>query len=99
MNLRKRLNVLAPTDYFLLGNRSMAYHHLGKYEKALADARRATEVKADWAKGYFRKGAALQSLGHHEEAFQAFYECLSLEEEKAAKQVSCQLFVKTTLQY
>ncbi len=66
----------------------MAYHQLGKYNEALADAIRATEVKPDWAKGYFRKGAALQALGHHEEAFQAFYECLTLEEEKATKQVS-----------
>ena len=77
----------APTDYFLYGNRSLSFYQLGKYDQALADAIRASEVKPDWAKAYFRKGAALQGLGRHEEAFQAFYECLTLEEEKATKQV------------
>jgi hypothetical protein len=37
----------------------------------LEDAIKATEVKPDWAKGYFRKGAALQA------SFQVF--CLFLE--------------------
>jgi Lon protease-like protein/tetratricopeptide (TPR) repeat protein len=82
---------LSPTDYFLYGNRSLSYYQLGKYDEALADAIRATEVKPDWAKGYFRKGAALQAIGRHEEAFQAFYECLTLEEEKATKQVKQEL--------
>ena len=60
---------------------------MGCYDLALADAVKSTEIKPDWAKGYFRKGAALQALGRHEEAFQSFYECLTLEDEKAAKQV------------
>jgi stress-induced-phosphoprotein 1 len=71
-----------------LGNRSLSYQQLGCHDLALSDAIRATEIKPDWAKGYFRKGAALQALGRHEDAFQSFYECLTLEEEKAAKQVS-----------
>ena len=77
----------APTDHFLLGNRSLSFHNLGRFDLALSDAIKATEIKPDWAKGYFRKGAALQALGRHEDAFQAFYECLTLEEEKAAKLV------------
>lgn len=79
----------APTDHLLLGNRSLSYHQMGCHDLALADAIKATEMKPDWAKGYFRKGAALQALGRHEEAFQAFYECLTLEveDEKAAKKV------------
>ena len=60
---------------------------MGCFDLALADAVKSTEIKPDWAKGYFRKGAALQALGRHEEAFQSFYECLTLEDEKAAKQV------------
>lgn len=82
---------LAPTDYFLLGNRSLTYHTMGYPDLALADAIKATEVKPDWAKGFFRKAMALQALGRHEEAFQAFYECLTLEEDKSAKQVKQEL--------
>ena len=68
-------------------NYSSFIHQMGCYDLALADAVKSTEIKPDWAKGYFRKGAALQALGRHEEAFQSFYECLTLEDEKAAKQV------------
>jgi len=60
---------------------------MGKYELALEDATKATELKPDWAKGYFRKGSALQALWRHEEAFQSFYECLTLEDDKSVKQV------------
>jgi hypothetical protein len=39
-----------------------------------------------------------QALGRHEEAFQAFYECLTLEDEKAAKQVNTFLDLTLILQ-
>jgi len=52
---------------------------LGEYEAALSDSEAAIRARPDWAKGYFRKGSALQKLKRHEEAFYAFFECLSIE--------------------
>jgi stress-induced-phosphoprotein 1 len=60
---------------------------MGSLELALQDAIKATELRPDWPKGYYRKGSALQALQRHEEAFQAFYECLTLEDEKSVNQV------------
>lgn len=91
---------LAPNDHFLYGNRSLTYYKMGSLELALQDAIKATELRPDWAKGHYRKGSALQALQRHEEAFQAFYECLTLEDEKSVNQVkhelSKELFVLLT---
>lgn len=50
-----------------------------KYDEALADANKTTEVKADWAKGWSRKGSALHGLWKLEEARDAFKKALDLE--------------------
>jgi len=71
---------LAPMDHLLAGNRSNAFHRLGKFQAALDDAERSVMVKPDWAKGYFRKGMALQSQEKYKEALIAFFHCLVLEE-------------------
>ena len=49
-------------------NRAAAFIHLGKESKAIQDANKAIELKPDWAKGYFRKGAALAALRKWDES-------------------------------
>lgn len=41
-----------PTDHTILGNRAAAYQNTAKYDKALEDAEKCIELKADWSKGY-----------------------------------------------
>jgi len=67
-----------------LSNRSLVYLRMSRLESALADADRVVKSEPLWAKGHFRKGAALQALSRQEEAFRAFFECLLLEEDKEA---------------
>lgn len=47
----------------MYSNRSGAYASLKNFEKALEDANKTTELKADWVKGWGRKGAAMHGLG------------------------------------
>merc|ERR1711990_1384418 len=71
---------LSKEDHLITSNRSHAYFKAGKLEDALADAERTIALKADWGKGYFRKGMALASLGNMEEALISYFQCLVLEE-------------------
>lgn len=50
-----------------------------KYDEALTDANKTTEVKPDWAKGWSRKGSALHGLWKLEDARDAFQKALELE--------------------
>ena len=52
----------------LFANRCQAYLKAGKPQLALDDARRATELAPDWAKGWYRLGVALGRLQRHAEA-------------------------------
>jgi stress-induced-phosphoprotein 1 len=54
-----------------------------EYEKALEDAEQTVRVKGDWAKGWSRKGAALQGLGKLEEAVEAYERGLELDKGNA----------------
>ena len=49
-------------DFVSNSNRAAAFLQLGKEIKAIKDAEQAITLKPDWAKGYFRKGAALVAL-------------------------------------
>ena len=60
------------TDHTILGNRSMAYLNLGKFEMALSDANECIKIKPDWGKGYHRKGSALHKLKRYEDSMDAF---------------------------
>lgn len=66
-------------DYMTLGNRSITYLKMGQVKEALEDAEKAIEVRSDWPKGYLRKAMALRVMGSHNEAFKAFYDCLTLD--------------------
>lgn len=54
---------LDPNNHVLYSNRSGAYSSLKDWDHALEDATKTTEIKADWGKGWGRKGAALHGKG------------------------------------
>eukprot|EP00002_Diphylleia_rotans_P014396 TRINITY_DN2805_c0_g1_i1.p1 TRINITY_DN2805_c0_g1~~TRINITY_DN2805_c0_g1_i1.p1 ORF type:complete len:569 (+),score=168.32 TRINITY_DN2805_c0_g1_i1:83-1789(+) len=68
-----------PKNHVLYSNRSASYASLRNYEKALTDADMTIKIKPDWAKGYSRKGAALQGAGRLEEAVQVYKKGLDVE--------------------
>lgn len=75
---------LAPDNHILYSNRSACYSSNQEYEKALVDADKCVGLKSDFAKGYGRKGAALQGLGKIHEAIQAFEDGLKVDPVNAA---------------
>jgi hypothetical protein len=46
-------------DTTLFSNRSLCWLRLGEGEKALEDVRKCQNLRSNWAKAYYRKGAAL----------------------------------------
>lgn len=70
---------IAQEDHFILSNRSLTHLRLGDTKAALKDAEMAISMRPDWPKGYLRKGMALRLLGLRNEAFKAFFACLTLE--------------------
>jgi stress-induced-phosphoprotein 1 len=67
---------LDPRNHILYSNRSAAYHSLGNFQNALADAEKVIEIEPSFWKGYSRKGIALYSLGMGDESLQAYQEGL-----------------------
>ena len=65
-------------------NRSATRLGMGKSEKALDDAVAAIGISPDWAKGFFRKGQALEALGRYDEAIGAFEEVVKFEPDNNA---------------
>lgn len=63
---------LEPTNHVFYSNRSAAYLSKGDANEALEDAEKVVEMKADWPKGYSRKGAALHSLRRYDDAVAAY---------------------------
>jgi stress-induced-phosphoprotein 1 len=70
---------LDPSNHVLYSNRSGAYASLKQYDEALNDANKTTEIKADWPKGWGRKGAALHGQGDLVGAKDAYEEALKLD--------------------
>jgi stress-induced-phosphoprotein 1 len=71
------------SDHIFYSNRSAAYLSSGDGGKALADGEKCIEIKADWPKGYSRKGAALHSLKNYEGAEAAYQAGLAIAPEDA----------------
>jgi len=67
------------TDPTYYSNRCAAYMGENKFVEALADSEHCVTLHPNWVKGYYRKGAALVSLGRHEEAVRAFKKGLEIE--------------------
>ncbi|KAL4801958.1 hypothetical protein BDV18DRAFT_147900 [Aspergillus unguis] len=70
---------LDSNNHVLYSNRSAVYAAQRNYEKALADADKAVEIKPDWSKGHQRKGAAYRGLGDLLSAHDAYEEAMKLE--------------------
>lgn len=63
---------LDATNHVFFSNRSAAHLSKGNAAQALEDGETCIKVNPGWAKGYSRKGAALQALGKYDEAIAAF---------------------------
>jgi len=66
-------------NHALFSNRCATYIALKKFENALSDAEKCIQLKPDWAKGYYRRGEALEYLLRYPEAFRAFNEGLKID--------------------
>jgi len=60
-----------PSSHTVYSNRSLAYSKLGKFDLALEDAKKCTELAPNFARGYLRKSVALTGLGEYEKAMTA----------------------------
>ena len=65
-------------NHVLYSNRSACHCALKEYDSAAADAEKCIGMKADWGKGYARKGAALHGLGQFDASIAAYEEGLKL---------------------
>lgn len=64
--------------HLLHANRSAAYCQGGRPEDALADGDAAARLSPLWAKGHWRRGAALLALRRHPEAALAYQQAWKL---------------------
>eukprot|EP01012_Entosiphon_sulcatum_P057049 TRINITY_DN80769_c0_g1_i1.p1 TRINITY_DN80769_c0_g1~~TRINITY_DN80769_c0_g1_i1.p1 ORF type:complete len:504 (-),score=95.10 TRINITY_DN80769_c0_g1_i1:138-1649(-) len=63
---------LNPSDKFLYGNRGQAYCKLGKFDLAIADSLKSTELDPNFSKGFYRTGNAYLKIGKLAEAAEQF---------------------------
>ena len=71
-----------PTHLHLYySNRSATQSVLRNYQLALEDAESCIRIKPEWAKGYYRKGVALEGLVQFHEALEAYEKGLTMDSE------------------
>ena len=51
-----RVFVMTVYTLCVCSNRAASLQHLNKYNKALDDARKASQLRPNWEKGHFREG-------------------------------------------
>ena len=71
-------------------NRSLCHNALGNGAAALDDANKCVELKADWAKGYARVGAAYTTLNKADEAVKAYAKGVGLDPTNATLMTALQ---------
>ena len=76
---RARVVMFASGLHTLFGNIAAVLTKLGRFEEAVAAADHAIFLNPEWAKGYFRKGAALFALEKSHEAVVAYDAGLKVE--------------------
>jgi tetratricopeptide (TPR) repeat protein len=69
---------LFPSDAILYANRSMCHLNMKKYDLALNDGAKATELDMNYAKGYYRKASAHIALNEYKSAHDALEKGLVL---------------------
>ena len=70
---------LEPGGNVHYSNRSACYFSMGRLPEALQDAETCIRLKADWPRGYLRKGKALHELKRYDEAITALKSGLQLD--------------------
>lgn len=70
-----------PSDATLFSNRSLCWIRLGQADQALTDAQSCRALRPNWAKAWYREGAALRLMQKFDEAANAFYEGVKLDPE------------------
>lgn len=71
--------IFATGIHTLFGNIAAVLTKLGRFEEAVVAADHAVLLNPEWAKGYFRKGAALFALGRFQEAVAVYDAGLQVE--------------------
>lgn len=71
------------SNHILYSNRSAAYASKKDWDNALSDAEKTTELKADWPKGWGRKGTALYGKGDLLGAHDAYEQGLKIDPNNA----------------
>ncbi|KAK1570139.1 tetratricopeptide [Colletotrichum navitas] len=74
---------LQPDNHILYSNRSAAYASKKDWQHALEDAKKTTEIKPDWPKGWGRLGTAYYGLGDLLAANDAYEEGLKVDPNNA----------------
>ena len=74
---------MQPENHILYSNRSAAHASKKEWSSALNDAEKTTELKADWPKGWGRKGTALYGKGDLPGAAEAYEQGLKLDPNNA----------------
>ena len=75
-----------PTNAVLYSNRSAAFASLKQWSEAVEDAKKTTELRPEWGKGWSRLGAALQGQGSFKDAHDAFVNGLEFDPTNAQLQ-------------
>lgn len=75
-----------PMNAVLYSNRSAALASLKQWAEAVEDAKKTTELRPEWGKGWSRLGAALQGQGNFKDAQDAFVQGLEIDPSNAQLQ-------------
>ena len=76
-------------NHILYSNRSASYSELEEYDMALFDADKCIKLQPTWAKGYFRKGVALEGLIRFNDAYKAYNTGLTIESNDPLLKKAC----------